>query len=52
MEFGLGFPCMNLYPPTLQPWEGTATGAEIVTIARKAEEVGRSGKVLLRIADG
>ena len=42
MEFGLGFPCMNLYPPTLQPWEATATSADIVAIARKAEEVGFS----------
>ncbi|MCH2173411.1 TIGR03619 family F420-dependent LLM class oxidoreductase [Myxococcota bacterium] len=42
MEFGLGFPCMNLYPPTLQPWEATATGADIVTIAQKAESVGFS----------
>ena len=40
MEFGLGFPCMNLYPPTLQPWEATATSADIVAIARKAEDVG------------
>ena len=40
MEFGLGFPCMNLYPPTLQPWEASATSAEMVAIARKAEEVG------------
>ena len=40
MEFGLGFPCMNLYPPTLQPWEASATSAEIVAIAQKAEEVG------------
>ena len=40
MEFGLGFPCMNLYPPTLQPWEATATSADMVAIARKAEEVG------------
>jgi probable F420-dependent oxidoreductase len=31
---------MNLYPPTLQPWEATATSADIVAIARKAEEVG------------
>ena len=40
MEFGLGFPCMNLYPPTLQPWEAKATSAELVAIARKAEAVG------------
>ncbi len=40
MEFGLGFPCMNLYPPTLQPWEEAASSADMVAIARKAEEVG------------
>ena len=40
MDFTLGFPCMNLYPPTLQPWEATATGDDMVVIARKAEEVG------------
>ena len=44
MEFGLGFPCMNLYPPTLQPWEATATSADMVAIARKAEEERKRGK--------
>ena len=33
MEFGLGFPCMNLYPPTLQPWEATATSADLLAFA-------------------
>ena len=33
MEFGLGFPCMNLYPPTLQPWEAKATSAAAASVA-------------------
>ena len=40
MKFGLGFPCLNLYPPTLQPWEASATSADLVAIARRADEAG------------
>lgn len=40
MKFGLGVPIMNLYPPTLQPWEETATTEDIVRIVQKAEELG------------
>ncbi|MCE2391459.1 MAG: TIGR03619 family F420-dependent LLM class oxidoreductase [Proteobacteria bacterium] len=40
MKFGLGFPCMSLYPPTLQPWEAGARGEDLVAVARRAEEAG------------
>ena len=40
MKFGLGFPVIKLYPPTVQPWEESATPADVVRIARTAEEVG------------
>ncbi len=42
MEFALGFPCMNLYPPSLQPWEAAATSEDMVAIAHRAEAVGFS----------
>ena len=40
MKFGLGFPVIKLYPPTVQPWEEAATSADVVRIAQTAEEVG------------
>ena len=40
MKFGLGFPVIKLYPPTVQPWEEAATPADVVRIAQTAEEVG------------
>ena len=40
MKFGLGFPVIKLYPPTVQPWEESATSADVVRIAQTAEEVG------------
>ncbi len=40
MKFGIGFPCLNLYPPTLQPWEATATSEDLVAIAQRADAVG------------
>ena len=45
MEFGLGFPCMNLYPPTLQPWEASATsaGPELAAATAVLRASARSG---------
>ncbi len=40
MKFGLGMPALILYPPVLSPWEPQATGADILRIARKADELG------------
>ena len=40
MKFGLGFPIIKLYPPTVQPWEEAATSVDVVRIAQTAEEVG------------
>ena len=40
MKFGLGTPALILYPPVVSPWEATATGADILRVARKADELG------------
>jgi probable F420-dependent oxidoreductase len=40
MKFGLAFPALDLYPPTLQPWEPTARGADLVQVAQAAEAAG------------
>ena len=40
MRFALGFPGLNLYPPSLQPWEEPITSEQLVAIARHAEAVG------------
>jgi probable F420-dependent oxidoreductase len=40
MKFGLGMPAMILYPPVMSRWEPDATGADILDIARKADELG------------
>jgi probable F420-dependent oxidoreductase len=40
MRFALGFPGLNLFPPSLQPWEEPITSEQLVRIARHAEDVG------------
>ena len=40
MKFGLGMPALILYPPVMSPWEPEATGADILRIARRADELG------------
>lgn len=40
MKFALGTPGLILYPPIMSPWEPAAGGAEIIRIARRAEELG------------
>lgn len=40
MKFGLGMPALILYPPVMSPWEPEASPADILRIARKADELG------------
>src|SRR5438128_963787 len=40
MKFALGMPALILYPPVMSPWEPEATPADILRIARTADEVG------------
>lgn len=40
MKFALGTPALILYPPIVSPWEPSATGADVLAIARKADELG------------
>jgi probable F420-dependent oxidoreductase len=40
MRFGLGMPAMILYPPVMSRWEPGATGADIIRIAQKADDLG------------
>lgn len=40
MKFALGMPGLILYPPIMSPWEPTASAEQIVSVARKADEVG------------
>jgi probable F420-dependent oxidoreductase len=40
MKFGLGMPAMILYPPVMSRWEPEATGADIIRIAQKADDLG------------
>jgi probable F420-dependent oxidoreductase len=40
MKFGLGVPALILYPPVMSDWERQATGADILRIARKADQLG------------
>jgi probable F420-dependent oxidoreductase len=40
MKFALGLPAMMLYPPVMSEWEPGATGADIVRLARAADELG------------
>ena len=40
MKFGFGMPALITYPPVMSRWEPDATGADILRIARKADELG------------
>ena len=40
MKFALGTPGVILYPPIMSPWEPGASGADIVRVAQKADELG------------
>jgi probable F420-dependent oxidoreductase len=40
MKFALGMPGLILYPPIVSPWEPEAGSAEILTVARKADQLG------------
>jgi len=40
MKFGLGMPALITYPPVMSRWEPEASGADILRIARKADELG------------
>jgi probable F420-dependent oxidoreductase len=40
MKFGLGMPALILYPPVMSAWEKEATGADIVRIAQRADDLG------------
>jgi len=40
MKFALGMPGLILYPPIMGPWEATATPAELVGVAQRADELG------------
>jgi probable F420-dependent oxidoreductase len=40
MKFGLGMPALILYPPVMSRWEPEATPEEILSIARKADDLG------------
>jgi probable F420-dependent oxidoreductase len=40
MRFGLGTPALILYPPVMSDWEREATGADILRVARTADELG------------
>jgi probable F420-dependent oxidoreductase len=40
MKFGLGMPAMILYPPVMSRWEPEATGADIIRVAQKADDLG------------
>ncbi|MEX0799931.1 MAG: LLM class F420-dependent oxidoreductase [Dehalococcoidia bacterium] len=40
MKFGLGVPALILYKPVMHPWEPDATPADIVRVARRADERG------------
>jgi len=39
MKFGLGTPALILYPPVMSDWWRDATGADILDIVRKADEL-------------
>jgi probable F420-dependent oxidoreductase len=40
MKFALGMPGLILYPPIVSPWESGANSADILGVARKADQVG------------
>ncbi len=40
MKFALGMPCLILYPPIVSPWESAASSADILGVARKADQAG------------
>jgi probable F420-dependent oxidoreductase len=40
MKFALGTPAVILYPPITSPWEPQASGADVLGIARRADELG------------
>ncbi len=40
MKFALGVPGLILYPPIVGPWEATAAPAELIDVARRADDLG------------
>jgi probable F420-dependent oxidoreductase len=40
MKFALGMPGLILYPPIVSPWESGASSADILGVARKADQAG------------
>lgn len=40
MKFALGMPALILYPPIMSPWEPSATGDDILRVARSADQQG------------
>ena len=40
MKFGLGMPALILYPPVMSRWEPEASPADVLRVARKADELG------------
>jgi len=40
MKFGTGLPALILYPPVMSRWEPEAAAADIIAVARKADDLG------------